>query len=182
MRRNPVYVFANGTSTGIYEVPLESIIQVINVNGAPSMTQIVSKNLLGSTTTIQQYLNIPANYKELDRYIDNLGEISDVTLGPITVQGEVLRFDGTAWVNEPVGNIAGDISLGDLSDITAPTLGNDGQYLEWDFNLGEWVYATPVKILNDLADVNTAPLDEQFLVYDAGTSEWVAAFVDGGVY
>ncbi len=182
MRRNPVYVFANGTSTGINEVPLESIIQVIDVNGAPSMTQLVNKSSIGSSTTIQQYLNTTNAYKELDRYIDNLGEISDITFGPIISGGEVLRFNGTAWVNESTAALAGDISLGDLSDVTAPTVGNGGQYLEWDFALQVWGYATPVKVINDLGDVNAAPINEQFLSYDAASSEWVAASIDGGAF
>ncbi len=182
MRRNPIYVFKDGTSTGINEVPVESIIQVVSVNGAPSMTQLVDKLGLSNSTTIQQYLAIPSAYKELDRYIDNLNEISDVSLASIIVDGDVLRFNGTDWTNDSVASVAGDITLGDLKDITPPILSNDGQYLIWDSGLHEWVYATPVTALNDLSDVATSPTDNQFLSYDAGSSEWVAADIDGGSF
>ncbi len=182
MRRNPVYVFKDGTSTGINEVPLESIIQVVSYNGVPNMSQLVNKNLLNQSTTITQYLANPANYKELDRYIDNLDEISDVSMAGIIVDGDVLRFDGTNWTNDSVSSIAGDITLGDIGDVTTPVLGNDGQYLIWDSGLHKWVYATPVLALNDLNDVTTSPTDNQFLNYDAGSKEWVAVDIDGGSF
>ncbi len=182
MKRSPLYVFNDQTSTGICDVPLESVVQVIDADGlgTPSMTQIIGKSTFHSGTTIQQYLDTPATYKELDRYIDNLDEISDVTLGPIIVQGDILRFDGTSWTNESTSDVAGDINLGDLQDITAPTPANDGQNIEWNDTSNKWVYATPINILNDLQDVNTTPLDEQFLAYNAGSSQWEATDIDGG--
>ncbi len=182
MRRNPVYVFKDGTSTGINEVPLESIIQVVSYNGDPNMSQLVKKDLLNQSTTIAQYLAIPSAYKELDRYIDNLNEISDVNLDGIIVDGDVLRFDGTNWTNDSVSSVAGDITLGDLGDVTAPVLSNDGQYLKWDSGSHKWVYMTPVLALNDLNDVTTTPLANQFLSYDDGSSEWVAVDIDGGSF
>ncbi len=182
MRRNPIYVFKDGTSTGINEVPVESIIQVVSVNGAPSMTQLVDKTGISNSTTIQQYLAILTAYKELDRYIDDLNEISDVNLAGIIVDGDVLRFDGTDWTNDSVASVASDITLGDLKDVTPPVLSNDGQYLVWDSGSLKWTYVTPVTALNDLSDVTTTPTDSQFLSYDAVSSEWVAADIDGGSF
>ncbi len=184
MKRSPLYVFNDQTSTGIYEVPLESVVQVINADGAgtPSMTQIVSKAMFHSGTTIQQYLATPAAYKELDKYIDKLDEISDVDLGTIIVPGDLLRFDGTNWTNESTGSIAGDITLGDLKDITSPTPANDGQYLEWDDTVDKWVYTNPIKVLNDLDNVGVTPVDNQFLAYNAGANQWEATDIDGGSF
>ncbi len=184
MKRSPLYVFNNQTSTGIFEVPLESVVQVIDADGlgTPSMTQIVNKNTFHVGTTIQQYLATPAAYKELDKYIDELDEISDVTLGSIIVPGDLLRFDGTSWTNESTGDVAGDIALGDLQDTINPTLANDGQIIEWNAASAKWIYVNPTEVLNDLQDVNTSPIGEQFLVYKPGTNQWEAADIDGGSF
>ncbi len=184
MKRSPLYVFNNQTSTGIYDVPLESVVQVIDADGlgTPSMTQLISKATFHAGTTIQQYLATAVSFKELDRYIDELDEISDVDIGPIIVTGDLLRFDGTKWTNESTGDVAGDITLGDLQDITSPTLANDGQIIEWNATSAKWVYANPTEVLNDLQDVNAAPIGEQFLVYKPGTSQWEAADIDGGSF
>ncbi len=184
MKRSPLYVFNDQTSTGIYDVPLESVVQVIDADGVgtPSMTQIVGKSTFHTGTTIQQYLATPVNYKELDRYIDNLDEISDVDLGTIIVSGDILRFDGTNWTNTSTGDVAGDITLGDLKDVSDPNFSNDGQYLEWNDTADKWVYTDPIGVLNDLEDVDTAPVDNQFLAYNAGTSQWEATNIDGGSF
>ncbi len=68
MRRNPVYVFKNKDSRGIYDIPLESMIQVIDSDGTgtPIFTQITGKNGIGPTSTIEDYL-ISNNYIALDK-------------------------------------------------------------------------------------------------------------------
>ncbi len=185
MKRNPIYVFKNGTSTGISAVPLESIIQVIDYDGigTPSMTQIIGKVGIVGSTTIAQYLANPVNYKELDRYIEDLSDISDVVVSSV-IAGEVLRFNGIDWVNDSVSNIAGDITLGDLSDVATPVLGNDGQYLKWDNAAGNWAYANSISVLNDLDDVNATPSSthSQILSYNIASKEWEAADIHGGTF
>ncbi len=78
MRRNPVYVFSNRTSQGIFDVPLESMIQIIDSDGmgTPLFTQIVDKTGMGSTSTIADFLDNPAHYIDLDR--DTLSELEKV--------------------------------------------------------------------------------------------------------
>ncbi len=80
-RRNPLYVFKDKDSRGIYDIPLESMIQVIDVDGnkTPSLTQLIGKDGLGPSSTIDQYLASNSasitNYVTLDK---------DTTYGTVT--------------------------------------------------------------------------------------------------
>ncbi len=81
MRRNPIYVFKDTTSQGIYEVPVESMIQIIDSDGVgtPLFTQITNKNGLSSGSTIADFLNIANSHIDLDR--DTLSELEKVGNG-----------------------------------------------------------------------------------------------------
>ncbi len=102
MKRAPIYVFKDGNSVGVSEVPLESIVQVIDSDGVgtPSMTQIINKSGINRMTTVSQYLAQPSYYKELDRYIDELNEITDISLSSV-LDGNILVFDNSTgmWSN-----------------------------------------------------------------------------------
>ncbi len=102
MKRNPVYVFNGESSVGIFHIPLESIIHTIDSDGSgtPSMTQIIGKVGLTPISTIGHYLATTNNYKELDRYIDFLDEITDVNIST-AADGDILVFDSVTnnWVN-----------------------------------------------------------------------------------
>ncbi len=185
MKRSPLYVFNNQTSTGIYDVPLESIIQVINSDGAgtPSMTQIINKAAFHSGTTIQQYLATPTAYKDLDKYLDYLSELKDVTLPAVIKDGSVLQYNGTEWVSSTIKDFAGDINLGDLKDITPATLTDDGKYLEWNSNVDKFIYVTPVKEIDQLANVDAPnPVADQILNWNDTSNTWVAVDLDGGQF
>ena len=69
MRRNPIYVFKDAASKGIYDVPLESMIQIIDSDGAgtPLFTQLVKKENLSALSTIEDFLREPINFINLDR-------------------------------------------------------------------------------------------------------------------
>ncbi len=183
MRRNPIFVFQDRTSIGIYEVPLESIIQIVDSDGlgTPSMTQFVDKSLLYAGTTIDQYLKTPTAYIELDRYVEILNELNDVDLTSV-VDGQILRFDSSTsnWINLDASSVASDINLSDLNDVPEPTSTEDGNYLEWDEAGNQWILVTSIKKINDLLDVNTSPTNNQMLSF-TGT-EWEAVDIDGGQF
>ncbi len=139
MRRNPTYVFPHKGDTGIYEVPLESIIHVVDSDGQgnPSVTQLIDKSQLTANTTIERYLATPGAYKELDKYIDKFDEISDVNFTFLNAN-DILSFNGTEWVNKNPQALADILNLGDLGDVYVPAP-TDKQVLLWDANAGKWV-------------------------------------------
>ncbi len=66
-KRNPIYVFGDDTSIGIFGVPIGSLVQVIDAGGGtPSFTQILDKTGFVDTTPISQYL-ASSNYATLDK-------------------------------------------------------------------------------------------------------------------
>ncbi len=81
MRRNPIYVLKNKTSVGVFDIPLESMVQIIDSDGVgtPSFTQIIAKNGLSTTSTAEDYLNDASNYITLDK--DTPSELEKVSLG-----------------------------------------------------------------------------------------------------
>ncbi len=79
-RRNPVYVFKNKDSIGIYDIPLEAIVHIADFNGHPSVTQLINKSLLGQNTTMEGYIATPSAYQELDRVTEYINELLDVDL------------------------------------------------------------------------------------------------------
>jgi len=64
MRRNPLYVFKDASSTGLDKVPLESMIQIINSDGlgTPKTLQVKSKSGITGSTTIEEFLENSSNY------------------------------------------------------------------------------------------------------------------------
>ena len=66
MRRNPIYVFKDLGSIGIYNVPLNATIQIQDAdgNGNPKSVQLSDKSNLGPSSTIGDFLSNEANYKE----------------------------------------------------------------------------------------------------------------------
>jgi hypothetical protein len=64
MRRNPVYVFKDLDSVGIYNVPLESMVQIndADANGDSLVIQIENKQGIGKTSTIRDFLQIEENF------------------------------------------------------------------------------------------------------------------------
>ncbi len=185
MRRNPLYVFNNEASLGIFDIPIDSIIQVVDSDGVqtPSMTLIIGKNNLTQSSNIRDYLNRPQNYKELDRYTESLNELSDVNIDPFTIGvGRILVYDGFNWIDAPPTALVGGIKLGDLQDVPDPA-GNDGYHLEWDDTTQLWQLVAVVKNLNDLGDVDTSttpPTMGKVLTFDG--SEWSPTDIDGGIY
>jgi cytoskeletal protein CcmA (bactofilin family) len=69
MRRNPLYVFIDLSSTGLFDVPLDSTIQINDSDGlgTPKIIQLVDKSGLYQEITIGEFLaNFPNNYTDLN--------------------------------------------------------------------------------------------------------------------
>jgi len=69
MKRNPLYAFKDGNSTGIFNVPLNSTIHILDNStdgtGSSMFVQIISKNGLNSASTIAQFLADRSLYIDL---------------------------------------------------------------------------------------------------------------------
>ncbi len=68
VRRNPIYVFKDQSSVGIGDVPVESVIQIIDSDGVgtPLLTLLTDKTGLGNSSTIADYLG-GIGYTDLDK-------------------------------------------------------------------------------------------------------------------
>ena len=105
----------------------------------------------------------------------NLDGLTDVTIVSAAT-GQVLKYNGTAWVNDTVAG--GSLSLDGLSDvtITTPSSGHVVKY-----NGTAWVNDTVAGAgnLDSLSDVAiTTPASGQTLVYNGST--WANSTVAGG--
>ncbi len=58
MRRNPLYVFKDQLSTGIVDVPLKSMVHIIDADalGHPRFVQIIAKTGLNNSSIIAEFL------------------------------------------------------------------------------------------------------------------------------
>jgi hypothetical protein len=66
MRRNPLYAFNDVNSVGVYNVPLNSTIHILDDGtGVPRFVEIISKEGLNAASTIGQFLADPTLYIDL---------------------------------------------------------------------------------------------------------------------
>ncbi len=81
MRRNPIYVFENLVAKGINNVPIGSIVQIVDSDGVgtPKLLQLLSNAGLDMNSTIGDFLSLPNNSVELDK--DTLSELEKVGNG-----------------------------------------------------------------------------------------------------
>jgi len=119
----------------------------------------------------------------------SVGDLSDVTITSAAT-GEVLRYDGSAWVNAQLdyadltGTPTGVASIDDLSDVdTATAPPTDGQVLKWNNTNSEWEPGDAAATVTGLTDtVITSPSSGQALIYSGGN--WInsnVAFDLGGL-
>ncbi len=112
MRRNPVYVFKDRSSTGISNVPLKSTIHILDDGSGPRYVEIIDKSGLNAGSTVGDFLNNPSLYIDLT----SLGEIPS-ELEKITENGQVgwriLGRDPEKYGD--IGQEAIDLSLSDQS-------------------------------------------------------------------
>jgi hypothetical protein len=67
MKRNPLYIFKNLTSQGIYQVPLKSTVHIIDATGTgiPKFIELIAKTGLQASSTIAELLANPELYIDL---------------------------------------------------------------------------------------------------------------------
>jgi len=67
MKRNPLYSFQNRTSIGIFEVPLNSTIHILDTGAGESIfVEIISKEGMYSGYSIGAFLDRPELYREIN--------------------------------------------------------------------------------------------------------------------
>ncbi len=169
MKRNPIYVFRDRSSNGIVNIPLESIIQVIDADGlgTPMVTQIIDKSNLNTSSTIGDFLDIPTSHITLDR--DTLSELEKI--------GNGWRLLGKPAANYAiVGNNAVDLS-------NSENVGEYGAKGEASFAVGTGTKAqnrdsvamgtcnvgTSGETILEIGNGVTAAPKNVFEVYDNGT-------------
>ncbi len=128
MRRNPLFIFRDLDSTGIWEVPLKSTVQIVNIGfddnnmPVPMFIQLVAKDGLSETSTIEELLSFPEDYIDL------------FTVGETFSQLELITEEGNSgWRildREPnnysrIGNGAFDFSF---SRYASQQMGASGDY------------------------------------------------------
>ncbi len=81
MRRNPLYVFPDLGSVGIFEVPLKSTVHIIDYDGlgTPLFVQLIGKLGLNTASTIADLLADPSLYIDISRALENYSELEKIT-------------------------------------------------------------------------------------------------------
>ncbi len=157
-RRNPVYVFKNKDSGGVYDVPLGSMIQVIDADGAgtPSFSQILGKNGVGPSSTIEQYLNSNTpgmtNYVTLDKDT-TYGTATDIADGLMSA-ADFTKLD-TVEAGATADQTRDDINLLDVDAATVK-----------GFHVGTSVPSSAV--FTDTT-YNPAPLEDRVVIVEDRT-------------
>jgi len=78
MRRNPVYAFKNRDSVGIFEVPLNATVHILDGgSGTPEYVEIIDKTGLSPNSTIGNFLDDPNLYIDLANSIENFVQLHD---------------------------------------------------------------------------------------------------------
>lgn len=115
----------------------ESIGDLLDVN----LGTLSNEEVLAYDAATQQWVNVSVSSIVTD--IETINDINDVTITTGTA-GQVLRFDGSNWVNvtlteddiSDLGNYLTEVALNDVTDVilTTPTSGNFIRY-----NGSDWV-------------------------------------------
>jgi len=123
MRRNPLYVFKDRNSIGIYDVPLKSIIQILDKgDGAPIFIELQAKTGLSSGSSIGDLLDNPDLYINLTASGSTPSELEKVEEGG----HRGWRILGRVPDNyADIGQEAVDLSYSDGSN---PNAGASGTY------------------------------------------------------
>ncbi len=127
---------------------------------AQSLIDSSITTLKAETDPFPQYLTDAegdAQYSQLG-HSHTLDELSDVVL-TTPLNGQVLKFDGTNWVNQTDSAVT---SLADLTDTTITTP-SEGQLIKYNATSGKWENFTPdyaatvhTHVASDITDFSTA--------------------------
>jgi len=98
MKRNPLYIFDDLESKGINQVPMESTVQINDIDGdpfdnnpTPMIIQIVGDAGIDEFTTIGQFLLMTDNYVDINESSRIESELEKIT------QIDVNGFEKTGW-------------------------------------------------------------------------------------
>ena len=131
-------------------------------------------NPIGIAITPKSILMTSPVLIDVDSFVLNLGQLTDVNLQAGQNVGDTLVYNGTNWVaGNPVNTID---ELEDVDTTTAAP--NVGDTLAWDGT--NWVPTNPVNSIDELTDVDTtttAPNNGEVLIWD-GTN-WIPGEVAG---
>lgn len=110
--------------------------------------------------------------------IDDISDVDVSTSAPTA--GQVLRYDGTKWVNNTI-TLGSTLNLQDISNVDFATPPAAGQVLKYDGT--NWVNDTDEQgddlSLDNLNDVNAAsPSANHVLKWDNGINKWVSGQLD----
>ncbi len=115
MRRNPLFIFQDLTSIGIYDVPLKSTVHIVDTgNGKPMFIQLVAKisptSELNEFSTIADLLADPALYIDISSISETVSQLEAVRENQID-GWRLLGRDPDLYGN--IGEGAVDFSLSD---------------------------------------------------------------------
>jgi len=141
MKRNPLYVFKDVNSTGIFEIPLNSVIQIIqNINNISRvlLIEIIGKTGTSQATTISEFLLMTTLYNvlsdgttggELQKFVEEI-QPGVINTGYKLADSDPARYG-------PVGSNSIDFSFQDGS-----TTFDKGALGEYSFALGSLTQAS----------------------------------------
>ncbi len=123
MRRNPLYIFKDTTSIGIFNIPLKSTVNIVDVgNGYPMFLQLLSKGEIDDPNKLNEYSTIADLLVQPAYYID-LGASGNSELEKVIKDGiqgwRILGRDPDNFGN--IGNGAMDFSESDTLVMTGET-------------------------------------------------------------
>ena len=129
MRRNPLYSFRDRSAIGIYDVPLNSTIHILDQgDGTPIFVEIIGKSGLTGGSTIGQFLDDPRLYVDLGTaqiIPSELEKIVENAPGGTPHTGwRILGRDASFYV--PTGEGAIDLSTADTYTQGQPEFGTPG--------------------------------------------------------
>ena len=81
MKRNPLYIFKDLSSQGIYQVPLKSTVHIIDATGTgiPKFVELIGKTGLQASSTIAELLANPSLYIDLTTIGEVYSELEKIT-------------------------------------------------------------------------------------------------------
>jgi hypothetical protein len=125
-----------------------------------------------------------------------LDGLSDVVITGTPTTGQVIKFDGTNWVNgtDAVGTGGGAAALDELSDVVITGTPTDGQVLKYDSGTSSWVNGQDLSSTiftrqtvsgstSSLADAATGPINivgyksYTLLKLETSAAAWVRIYV-----
>ena len=157
--------YTNGLMSKEDKIKLDSINEQSIHYNLPTASQSTKGGIkVGNTLTIDGNGVLNVRTQE-----NSLSGLSDTTLSNITT-GQILSYNGTAWVNTTPSSVS---HISDIDDVTISSVA-EGQVLK--YSNGSWVngsFSLADVSLNSLSDINiTTPTNKDYLVYNSTSQKW----------